>query len=203
MYETLSLSLLQNANLPPDWMTLYVGVRGIELGSYRSPVAQLHFDDVQTFALDALAEVVGTPNEWNVYRIADAEGYRNDATVESVFYNLAKSTDVSMEAAQRRWRYAVINDVLPRIIETERHRYHDAERGNRVEWNPWYEMSSELYDLWDEWGMVSVENVPPSVEHLWDNDAETKWQATISAYNEWREREYAAIVAETERGAIQ
>ncbi|MBC8139994.1 MAG: hypothetical protein H7Y38_00985 [Armatimonadetes bacterium] len=196
MYETLSLAILADARLPADWMTVYVGVRGIELGGYCS-VAHLPMEEVQAFALDALAGAVGTPDEWNIYQVADADRKHDGTEPPPALRELAKATGVSVDTARRKWRYAVITDVLPRVTEAERRSAFDPG------WDLWCEISNELHDLLDGWSAVCAENPPPEAGYLWDDDAEAKWQATITAYNEWREREYAALTAETERGAIQ
>ena len=191
MYETLSLSLLQDANLLPDWMTLYVGVRGIEHDGFGT--ARLPFAAVQAFAVDRLAQAAGTPDEDRVYCIADVDPAEPIETLSSVVRELAKSTGVSVDTARRKWRYAVISEILPQIVGREKPE--DCQKISNV----WYEMSSDLYDLWIRWGMVCAENVPPGVEYL---STQSEWVRTKTAYNKWREREYAAIVAEAERSAI-
>ena len=75
---------------------------------------------------------------------------------------------------------------------------------HRTDWDTWYEMSGDLSNLLSSWSDVCTDNPPPrQVFSVLDTGNEAKWQQTKTAYNEWCEREHAAICAETERGAIQ
>lgn len=148
MFETLSISLLTNAKLAPDWMTLFVGCQGIELMPYYT--AEVPFDDVQRFAIDQLALVAGTPEEWDVFRIADAESLRHGAEIIDVFHGLAKRNGVSADCALRKWRYAVIQQKLLRLEE-------EAACG-RPSHDTWVSHGDHLYDLVSEWGTICSEN---------------------------------------------
>jgi hypothetical protein len=184
MPEQLSIALLTRANLAPDWMTLFVGHRGIEL-TFRT--LELPFDDVRAFAIDQLAAVAGTPDEWDVFLIVDAVS-RYDATAEDVFHSLAKRADISVDHALRKWRYAVIVDDLPRI---------EREGESRATspcwtWNDvWIARGHHLYDLVHEWPTIISENPPPEIALDWDEELVRKNFDVVRA---WLPTEYEAII---------
>ena len=183
MYEPLSLTLLTRANVSPDWMTLFVANQGIELRTVRT--VELPFDAVQEYALDQLAIVAGTPDEWDVFRIADAESLRHGASVLNIFRDLANRTGVSVDHALRKWRYAVLWDALPRI-EAETVRAITSQDDEHDYW------IYRAYDLITDWGTISSENPLPEVSLSWNEEA---IRATFTALKTWLSSEYTLILA--------
>ncbi len=186
MYETLSLNMLNEARLEPDWMTLHVGMRGIELGAPYDCIARLPRSEVQDYALDRIEKAVGTPDAWNIYRVADGEYLPHRTDVEEALHSLAISSGVPAERARRKWRLAVVTLALPGIA---------AEHEGEAE----YGGAEHLLYLHWEWRNVCSSNHFPATDFAWGDDL----RRLLNAYNEWRETEYAAIAAEGERLAVQ
>ena len=115
MTNELTLRMLTDAGLSTDWMTVYVGWRGIQLRP-EWKTAQLPFDEARALAINALASSVGTSLEHDVFLVADSE---TEHEGEDALLRLAKAAGISEDAATRKWRYAFIHDALPRIMREE------------------------------------------------------------------------------------
>lgn len=187
MAEVLSISLLTSANLSADWMTLFVGWRGIELSPHDT--VELPFTDVQTFAIDQLASAAGTPDEWDVFRVADADPVRHGIAVEDIFWGLANRSGVSREHALRKWRYVVIAHDVPRIErETD-----DVYLLPQSTGDDWIGRGHHLYDLIAEWIPICSENSPPDIPLRWDEEPVRENFVAVKA---WLTTEYRAIVTD-------
>lgn len=184
MFEGLTVALLTDAKLSTDWMTLFVGWQGIELSYYKT--ADLPFTDVQTFAIDQLAHVAETPDEWDMFRVADADPARHGVAVEDIFRGLADRSDVSHDYALRKWRYAVIAHDVPRIEqETD-----DVVLLPGWARDDWMERGHHLYDLITEWVPICSANSPPDISLSWDEETV---RANFAAVRAWLLVEYIAI----------
>lgn len=105
----LTLDMLRQSGLFADWMSIYVGWRGIQTGvGYRE--FSIGTDEVVDFAREHLGLYPGE-EDYPMFRIVDAEpGDRSET--ESCLEQLAGKSGVSNEQALRKWRFAHLNYLL-------------------------------------------------------------------------------------------
>jgi len=175
--------MLTDAGLKPDWMTLYVGWRGIDLRPWAPlSTSDLPFADVQAYAIDTLITVVGTLWEHDVFRIVDAERAHD---VEDSFLRLAAASDNSEALALRKWRYATTMATVSSLTGSEIYiRLDDDDYinddGNYI--NGAFICSEMLYELFSNWSRIVPENPLPDVDIT--SDAALLEQY-LTAYRKW------------------
>src|SRR4051794_25222417 len=105
--RTITLALIEESGLSIDWMTVYIGWVGLQVGFYSFYLSP---DEVRDYAWSKLREVQ-TEEGYAIYRLADSDP-TNSFSMRSPLVFLSERSGVTEDVALRKLRYAAITNIL-------------------------------------------------------------------------------------------
>ena len=179
----LSLKLLRDAGLSPDWMTVYIGWLGFER---LYDQISLPSTSVQDYAYERIGLGEDAEN-YAALRLIDID-LRTSVLQNELRYlkDLAGQSSVTPDLARRKWRLAGLKPLCDKARALP-----SPSADNEDFW---------LYDLWDDfhcfpliWDVIV--NHPPLPTVMTDT-AENDLQNAVALFDAWSEAEREAILTE-------
>lgn len=136
----ITLADLVKHGVPIDWRTIQRGVTGFTNPTATIRRCSLDLQEIKDYALEALADAVGTPDEDPIFQLADADVTRWDGC-EYPLETLADRSGISTEMAVRKWRYISLKPFIEAIQDDDIPEYDRKYPKDLIVW------TLELWDL--------------------------------------------------------